>query len=305
MDASVALVAGLLLAAALAAVHQWVLDSPLLELGEASWFPRGGDLSAAGAVVRGSVSAAVPVAATVLAAALVATAPFAVWVWGVVGLLAATVVLSPVLAVYRYDVRPPTPAEAAVVDALPDHGCEVLVVTDARDGPVNGYAIGGPFADVVGVSEFAFARLPPAQVASLVAHEVCHHGERHVLVRGAVSVAVLAAGAAAVTALFEGLTTAVLVVLVVTVAVERLAAYRVMRHLEYRADAAAVRRTSLDAVVSLLATLEEATVVDQASVPALLRVFSTHPSYAERVARVREQFAADAHGESAAAPTSR
>jgi Zn-dependent protease with chaperone function len=128
-------------------------------------------------------------------------------------------------------------------------------------------------------------------VAALLAHEDCHHGERHVLVRGGVSVAVLAAGAAAATALFDALVPPVTLGLVATVAVERLLAYWVMRQLEYRADTAAVRRTSAEAVVSLLTTLDEATGVDQARVPWLLGLFSTHPSYADRIARVRERFA--------------
>nr|WP_282594783.1 M48 family metalloprotease [Halomarina salina] len=164
-----------------------------------------------------------------------------------------------------------------------------MVVTDAGDGPVNGYAIGGPFRDVVGVSDFALTHLPPAQVAALLAHEVCHHRERHVLVRGAVSVAVLAVGAAVTTVLFDELVLAVTACLLVTVLVERVVAYWVMRRLEFRADAVAARRTSVPAVVSLLSALDDATDVDQAQVPWLLRLFSTHPTYVDRIARLRAQ----------------
>lgn len=286
------------LAVVVAAFHQWVLDSPLLELGTESWFPTDGELPAAKALARGALAGAVPLAATIAAAALVLTAPFAVWVWGVVGLLAVTVALSPVLAVHRYDLRPPTPEERAALAALPDLHCEVLVVTDARDGPVNGYAIGGPFRDVVGVSEFALARLPPAQVAALLAHEACHHRQRHVLVRGGVSVAVLACGALVTTTLFDALTPPATLGLVATVAVERVVAYRVMRRLEYRADAVAAEYTSVEAVVGLLTALDDATGVEQASVPRLLGLFSTHPSYAQRVERLRGEATGDEAGRS-------
>jgi Zn-dependent protease with chaperone function len=296
MDPAIVLTVGLILLVLVAALHQWVLDSPLLELGAASWFPAGGDLSAATAVARGALAGVIPLAATIAAATLVLTAPFRVWLWGVVGLLAATVALSPVFAVYRYDVRPPTPGEAATFAGLHDLGCAVLVVTDARDGPVNGYAIGGPFRDVIGVSEFALANLPPAQVEALLAHEACHHRERHALIRGGASVAVLATGAAVATTLFDALVPAAALCLVAIVAVERVLAYWAMRRLEYRADAVAGRHTSEDAVVSLLAALDDATGVDQAAVPWLLELFSTHPSYADRIARVRERTSVSGEG---------
>jgi Zn-dependent protease with chaperone function len=290
MEPVVVLTVGLAVAAVVvAALHQWILDSPLLELGEVAWFPASGELSAARALARGAVGAVLPTAATVVAALLVLTAPFAVWVWGVVGLLAATVTLSPLLAVYRYEARPPTPEEAAVVETLPALTCEVVVVTDTTDGPVNGYAIGGPFRDVIGVSEFALEYLPAPQVAALLAHEACHHGERHVLLRGGVSVAVLGAGAAVVTALFDALVPAAAAALLAAVAIERLVAYRTMRRLEFRADAVAARRTSVDAVVSLLTALDDAAGTDQARVHPVLRLFSTHPTYAARIARLRRR----------------
>ena len=43
MDPAVAFVVLSLLAVSAAALYQWVLDSPLLELGAESWFPAGGD----------------------------------------------------------------------------------------------------------------------------------------------------------------------------------------------------------------------------------------------------------------------
>lgn len=190
----------------LTALVQWLLDAPVFERGAASWFPTSGETPLGRTFVRVALAGLVPTVSLAVAAVLVFTAPFDVWVWGVVALLAVTVALSPVLAVFHHDVRPPTPAEVAKLSGAREAlDCDVLVVTDARDGTVNGYAIGGPFRDVVGVSEFALDTLPPAQVAALLAHEACHHRERHVLVRGAVSVTVLCVGAAVTTTLFDAL----------------------------------------------------------------------------------------------------
>jgi len=267
---------------------QWLLDAPVFERGAASWLPTSGEDALERTVVRVVLAGLIPTVSLAVAAVLVFTAPFDIWVWGVVALLAVTVTLSPVLAVFHHDVRPPTPAEVARLgggQAALD--CEVFVVTDARDGTVNGYAIGGPFRDIVGVSEFALDTLPPAQVAALLAHEACHHRERHVLVRGAVSVVVFGVGAAVTTTLFDALSPLATVALVSTVVVERVVGYHVMRSLEFRADAAAARQTSTDAVTALLANLNETAGGGQARVPAALRVFSTHPSYAARIARLR------------------
>lgn len=293
MDPAAFLTVVLFVAIVIAAVHQWLLDSPLFELGAASWFPAGGRLPTVRAVARSVLSGVIPLGATVLAAVLVLTAPFRVWVWGVVSLLVATVALSPILAVYHYDVRLPTSAEAAMLPPPSELDCEVLVVSDTRDGLVNGYAIGGPFRDVIGVSEFALACLSPTQVAALLAHESCHHRERHVLVRGGVSAIVLATWATMTTALFDALTPLIAFSLLVTVGTERIVSYRVMRWLEYRADAVAAQRTSSEAVVSLLAALDETADVDQTRVPRRLRVFSTHPSYTDRIARLQERDTGD------------
>ncbi|WP_256289587.1 M48 family metalloprotease [Halobellus inordinatus] len=267
-------------------LYQRILDSAYLEFGTMPRYPTRGHLPSPRAISRRALANAVPAATSVAAVVLVFTAPFRVWVWGVVGLLAVTVALSPVLAVFHYDVRPLTPAEAETVQtAIPALDCEVLAVTGTRNGPVNGYAIGGPFRDVVGVSEFALATLPPAQLAALLAHEACHHRERHVLVRGGVSVVVLAVGAAVTTTLFDALVPLSTLSLLVTIAVERVAAYGAMRWLEYRADAAAVQHTSAHAVASLLTALGATTDVDQPEGSWLLQLFSTHPAYADRIAR--------------------
>jgi Zn-dependent protease with chaperone function len=195
-------------------------------------------------------------------------------------LFAATVALSPVLSVYRYRVRPPTDEEATVIAAAGDLDCTVVVVEDARDGPVNGYALGGPFRDVVGVSAFALDRLSRSEVAALLAHEAAHHHERHVLVRGGVSVAVLAAGAAVLTLRFDALVPPATLGLVTTVAVERIVALWVMRRLEYRA----ARHTSVETVRSLLTTLAAATDVDQRRHSWVSNLFSTHSPYDDRLA---------------------
>jgi Zn-dependent protease with chaperone function len=269
-----------------AAVHQWVVSSQLLELGEASWFPRGGDISAVAATTRSWLAIIVSLAAWFIATVLILLAPFRLWVWGVVVLLALTVAISPVFAVYHYTTRVPMAVEAESLDQIPEFGCEVLVVTTSRGGPINGYAIGGPFRDVVGVSEFALSELLPDQIAALVAHEATHHHERHVLIRGGASLAVLGVSAAILTTLFETLVPLSMLGLVVAILLERIVSYWVMRRLEYRADTIAARRTSVEAVRTLLATLEATTTVDQTQVSQLLRLFSTHPPYADRLERL-------------------
>lgn len=274
----------------LALCYQWILDSPLFELGERSWFPDSGDLSTAHAVVRTALTGVLPVVSMVVVTVLIVTTPFDVWLWAVVGVVALTVALSPILAVYQYDVRPLTPDEnERIRSVVSDFEGEILVVTESRDGPVNGYAIGGPFRDVIGISEFALSWLPPRQVAALLAHEWCHHAQRHVLIRGGVSVGFLAASAAGMTVVFDELVLLATLWFVLTILLERLLAYRTMRWLEYRADAVAARHTSADAVVSLLASLDEATGVDQRQVPWLLQLLSTHPTYADRIARLRDR----------------
>lgn len=154
---------------------------------------------------------------------------------------------------------------------------------------MNGYAVHGPFGDVVGTGEFALERLPPDEVAALLAHEVAHHRDRRVLLRGGVSVTVFAVGAAVTTTLFDALVPAAALYLVTLITVERVVTFRLVRRLEYRAGAAAARRPSVVSVTSLLSSLDGATSVDQARVPRVLRLFSTRPSYAARIVRLRDR----------------
>lgn len=279
----------IVLAVGVAVFFQWLLDSPMFEPRAASWFPRGTEDLLRRRGVRVALAGFVPTIALLGTAILIFTTPFDIWVWGVVALLAVTVSFSPVFAVYHYEVRPPTPTEAATIESsLPNFDCDVLVVSDARDGTVNGYAIGGPFRDVVGVSEFALVHLPPEQVGALLAHEACHHNERHVLIRGALSVAVLGTGAGILTVLFDSLVPLATLSLLVIISVERVASYYLMRWLEFRADAAAVRRTSRDTVTSLFLSLNDEACGEAAQMPTAFRLFSTHPTYAARVARLQE-----------------
>lgn len=110
-------------------------DPPVERLHLCPWFPSGGDRSVVRAVGRGAFASLVPLSATVAAAILLFPAPFHVWVWGVVALLGARVARSPVMALFRYEVRQSTAEEAAVFDYAPELGCEVMVVEGARDGP--------------------------------------------------------------------------------------------------------------------------------------------------------------------------
>lgn len=286
-----ALAALALLAAALAALHQLVVDSPLFELGEEYWFPGVEDgLDLPAALGRLAVPGALPAAGTLAAAVLVLTAPFRVWLWGVVGVVALTTLASPLLWVYRLGCRPPTPAERERLAAAPSDGVRLCIVEAAAAGPVNGYAVGGPFADVVGVSRFALDRLAARELAAAVAHEVGHHRLHHALVRGGASVATLALGAAVLTAAASALTPAAAGGLLALVATERLVALWATRTTEYHADEFAARRTSPAAVLALLETLDAAVALDQRAVPWYERLLSTHPPYERRIARLRRRF---------------
>lgn len=294
-----------LVAVGLAVVHQVVVHSPLFEQGAEAWFPRHeGGLSTRDALARTLAGGAVPGVASVLAALLVATTPFRTWLWGVVGLTALTVVAAPLAHGYRLGCRAPTPEEAGrLADATDLLAVDVCVVDAARTGLVNGYTVGGPLADVVGVSRFAVETLPADALGALLAHEVSHHRRQHLLVRGAASTAWLAGGAAALTWRFETLTPAAAAGLVLLVVTERLLAHAVTRYTEYQADADGARRTSPAAMVALFERLAATTGPDRrtttgpdrrtaAGPGASLheRLLSTHPTYEQRIARLRRTF---------------
>jgi len=288
-----------LLALVVAVAHQLVVDSPLFELGAEHWFPGAPDGVALATALRRLVAAGVlPAAGTAVAAWFVVTAPFRTWLWAVVAVVALTGVVSPLLQVAQLASRPPTAAEAARLAQAPTDGDRVAlrVVDGARGGPVNGFAVGGPFADSVGVSRYALERLDERQLAALVGHELGHHRLHHALVRAGVSVAWLAAGAAVLTALFATLTTVALAGMVALVVGERLVAGLATRRTEYHADEFAARRTSPAAMVDLLATLDADLAVDQRAVPWYQRLFSTHPPYERRIARLRRVFGDDDPG---------
>ena len=92
MEGTIGAAAVLVLGVAVAALHQWLLDSPLFEPGAAPRLPSDAERRAP-RVVRPALAGVLPGTAVVVAAVLVTTAPFRVWVWSVVGLLAATVTL--------------------------------------------------------------------------------------------------------------------------------------------------------------------------------------------------------------------
>jgi len=226
----------------------------------------------------------VPVVATLVISVLVWTRPMGIWLWGVAVLYGGTVALRPFVHGRRLAVRAPTADERAqFVAAGVDHRT-VRIVETGRPDAVNGYTIGGPLSETVGVSRAAVERLPAAHLAAAVAHERGHHAGRHALVRAGASVAWLVAGAFCITTAFAQTTPVASVAILAWVVGERLVATAAGRATEYRADAFAARRTSPAAVAGLLAGVR--TGESDGFGGRLLGALSIHPPDDRRIARL-------------------
>lgn len=225
-----------------------------------------------------------PVAATLAVSVLVWTRPMGIWLWGVAVIYGGTVALRPFVHGRRLAVREPTADERAQFAAAGVGHRTVRVVETGRPDALNGYTIGGPLSETVGVSRAAVRRLAPAHLAAAVAHERGHHAGRHALVRAGASVAWLVAGAFCITTAFAQTTTVASAAILVWVVGERLVATAVGRVTEYRADAFAARRTSPAAVAGLLSTLGSAD--SGGTGERLVGALSTHPPDDRRIARL-------------------
>ncbi|WP_255197054.1 M48 family metallopeptidase [Halorarius litoreus] len=165
-----------------------------------------------------------------------------------------------------------TSAERA---ALGELGVPVRVLSSARP---NALAAGFvPGARVVFLTEGLLARLPPAELRAVAAHEAGHHYHRHVALRlGAVAVFVLPWLAATA----EGVPGAFLAGCLLA-GPWTLGLFRLMRHTELVADRYAAESTDGAALARGLARL-----TGPSHGGPLRRLFSPHPPLDERTARL-------------------
>ena len=230
---------------------------------------------------------ALPAIATATIAVVVWTTPAGVWARAAAGTLGVAVVSAPFVNGLRVPHRPPTRAEAIALERVPGDPGEDVHVADTC-GRITGYAAGNPLTGTVVVSAGALAALPPQAVAALVAHERAHLERHHALLRAGTSAAVLAAGIGFLAATLSG-GTAIGIGVVAILAGERLLAAAIARRTEFAADAAAARRRSPRAVVSLLSSVPA--VPGDRSLPR--RALFTHPSRERRLSAIREQLDVD------------
>lgn len=228
----------------------------------------------------------VPVVATLAVSVLVWTRPMGSWLWGVAVLYGGTVALRPLVHGRRLAVRRATAGERARFAAADVDHRTVRVVETGHPDTLNGYTIGGPLSETVGVSRAAVERLPPAQLAAAVAHERGHHAGRHALVRAGASVTWLVAGAFCITTAFAQTTPVASAAILGWVVGERLVATAVARVTEYRADAFAARSTSPAAVAGLLAAVRSERSIDTGLRGRLGHLLATHPPDDRRIARL-------------------
>lgn len=93
-----------------------------------------------------------PVGATLAVSVLVWTRPMGIWLWGVAVIYGGTVALRPLVHGRRLAAREPTPDERAQFAAAGVDHRTVRVVETGRADALNGYTIGGPLSETVGVS---------------------------------------------------------------------------------------------------------------------------------------------------------
>lgn len=245
----------------------------------------GGSLrNATGALQRGTTQFAsgyAVVAGPALAAlALAPAVPDGWWLVGVVGATGAGVTAATPFVVRRLGpTRPLTDEEQARLGV----GEDVPVVVMGVRSHVTAMAAGlVPGARAVFVTEALLDRLPPAEAAAIVTHEVGHHRRGHVPLRvGAVAAFVLpwlGATAADVPGAFAlGAALAVPYVL---------GTFALVRRTEYAADAHAAREVGPDALAGALRRLREEGLLAEGGGGRLGGLLALHPPVARRIERL-------------------
>ncbi|WP_255150770.1 M48 family metallopeptidase [Halorarius halobius] len=197
--------------------------------------------------------------------------------WLVAGVAAVGALLAagtPLLVGRLVPARRPTPAERARIGEV---DVPVRVLSSGRPNALAAGLVPGLRA--VFVTEGLLARLPPAELRAVVAHEVGHHRHNHVAVRlGAVAVFVLPWLAATA----EGVPGAFLAGCLLAVPYS-LAVFRLMRYTELAADRYAAERTDPAALARGLRRL-----TGPGPSGRLRRLFSPHPPLADRRARLAD-----------------
>lgn len=203
------------------------------------------------------------------------------------GRVLATVVVAlvgaaslPVLLTYAFRTRPAGLAEREALGGLPD-GVTVHVVPDATRVGVAFAAGVLPGARYVFLAESLFDVLSPDERRAVLAHELAHHRRGHVALRVALPICLLVPLVAAV----EFGVAVPFVGVVAFAFVAAVGLFRVVRWTEYDADRWAAERVGGAAVAGALSHLADRHLVFVGP-ERRFRVFASHPSIENRVARL-------------------